>query len=76
MRRLMPVPGIGPLIATAFASLAPSADICKKGRDFAAWLGLVPQQHSTGGTQRLGVTTMMGPRQEISRIRGRIHVST
>ena len=61
-RRLMTVPGIGPLIATAFATLAPAAETFRKGRDFAAWLGLVPRQHSTGGKQRLGATTKMGER--------------
>ena len=61
-RRLMTVPGIGPLIATAIAVLAPPPDTFRKGRDFAAWLGLVPRQHSTGGKQRLGATTKMGER--------------
>jgi transposase len=61
-RRLMTIPGIGPLIATAFATLAPAAETFRKGRDFAAWLGLVPRQHSTGGKQRLGATTKMGER--------------
>lgn len=61
-RRLMTVPGIGPLIATAIAVLAPPAETFRKARDFAAWLGLVPRQHSTGGKQRLGATTKMGER--------------
>ena len=61
-KRLMTIPGIGPLIATAFATLAPAAETFRKGRDFAAWLGLVPRQHSTGGKQRLGATTKMGER--------------
>lgn len=61
-RRLMTVPGIGPLIATAIAVLAPPPETFRKGRDFAAWLGLVPRQHSTGGKQRLGATTKMGER--------------
>ena len=61
-RRLMTVPGIGPLIATAIVALAPPADTFRKARDFAAWLGLVPRQHSTGGKQRLGATTKMGER--------------
>jgi transposase len=61
-RRLMTVPGIGPLIATAIAVLAPPAKTFRKARDFAAWLGLVPRQHSTGGKQRLGATTKMGER--------------
>jgi len=61
-RRLMTVPGIGPLIATAIATLAPPAENFHKARDFAAWLGLTARQHSTGGKQRLGATTKMGER--------------
>lgn len=61
-RRLMTVPGIGPLIATAIAVLAPPPETFRKARDFAAWLGLVPRQHLTGGKQRLGATTSMGER--------------
>ena len=61
-RRLMTVPGIGPLIATAIAALAPPPETFRKARDFAAWLGLVPRQHSIGGKQRLGATTRMGER--------------
>jgi len=61
-RRLMTIPGIGPLIATAIATLAPPPETFRKGRDFAAWLGLTPRQHSTGGKQRLGATTKMGER--------------
>ena len=59
-RRLMTIPGIGPLIATAIAVLAPPPETFRRGRDFSAWLGLVPRQHSTGGKQRLGATTKMG----------------
>lgn len=61
-QRLMTVPGIGPLIATAIAVLAPPPETFRKARDFAAWLGLVPRQHSTGGKQRLGATTKMAER--------------
>jgi len=61
-QRLMTIPGIGPLIATALATLAPPPEHFRKARDFAAWLGLVPRQHSTGGKQRLGATTKMGER--------------
>lgn len=61
-RRLMTVPGIGPLIAMAIAVLAPPPETFRKARDFAAWLGLTPRQHSTGGMQRLGATTKMGER--------------
>jgi transposase len=57
-RRLMTIPGIGPLIATAMAVLAPPPETFRRGRDFAAWLGLVPRQHSTGGKQRLSAAAI------------------
>lgn len=60
-RRLMTIPEGGPLIATAIAVLAPPPETFRKARDFAAWLGLTPRQHSTGGKQRLGATTKMEP---------------
>jgi transposase len=60
-RRLMTIPGIGPISATAIAALAP-AETFAKGRDFAAWLGLTPLQRSTGGKQKLGATSKMGER--------------
>jgi transposase len=53
-RRLMTIPGIGPIAAKAIIALAPPIETFRKGRDFAAWLGLAPRQHSTGGKQRLG----------------------
>lgn len=56
------MPGIGPLIATAIAVLAPPPETFRQARDFAAWLGLTPRQHSTGGKQHLGATTKMGER--------------
>jgi len=61
-RRLMTIPGVGPLIATELVALAPPPQTFQRGRDFAAWLGLTPRQHSTGGKQRLGATTRMGER--------------
>lgn len=61
-RRLMTVPGIGPLIAAATLALAPPAETFRSGRDFAAWVGLTPVQRSTGGKQRLGRTSRMGER--------------
>ncbi|WP_245508806.1 transposase [Bradyrhizobium zhanjiangense] len=60
--RLMTVPGIGPISATAIAALAPPAETFAKGRDFAAWLGPTPLQRSTGGKQKLGATSKMGER--------------
>jgi transposase len=53
-RRLMTIPGIGPIAATAIVALAPQAATFGKGRDFAAWLGLAPLQHSTGASRNSG----------------------
>jgi transposase len=61
-RRLMTIPGIGPVTAVALTALAPPAETFKRGRDFAAWVGLTPLQHSTGGKQKLGATSKMGER--------------
>ena len=61
-KRLMTIPGIGPITATALVALAPTAQAFKRGRDFAAWLGLAPLQRSTGGKQKLGETSRMGER--------------
>ncbi len=52
-QRLMKIPGIGPMIATALISAIGDANNFKNGRELSAWLGLVPKQHSTGGQQRL-----------------------
>lgn len=60
--RLMTIPGIGPICATALEALAPTASTFSKGRDFAAWVGLVPSQHSSGGKDRLGRISKMGQR--------------
>ncbi|UVO30685.1 IS110 family transposase [Bradyrhizobium arachidis] len=61
-KRLMTIPGIGPITATALVALAPTAQAFKRGRDFAAWLGLTPLQRSTGGKQKLGEMSRMGER--------------
>jgi len=60
--RLMTIPGVGPVVATAMVALAPPASSFRRGRDFAAWLGLTPKQHSSGGKERLGRTSKMGER--------------
>ena len=52
-QRLVGVPGIGPLVATALVAAAGSGSGFSNGRDLAAWLGLVPRQHSTGGKPKL-----------------------
>jgi transposase len=61
-RRLMTIPGVGPITATAITALAPPPETFAKGRDFAAWVGLTPRQRSTGGKQRLGAISKMGER--------------
>lgn len=61
-RRLMTIPGVGPITATAIAALAPPAASFRRGRDFAAWVGLTPLQKSTGGKQKLGAISRMGER--------------
>ena len=61
-RRLMTIPGIGPITATALLALAPAPESFRKGRDFAAWVGLTPLQRSTGGKSKLGSITRMGER--------------
>jgi error-prone DNA polymerase len=62
-RRLMTIPGIGPITASLIAVTAPDFSVFKSARYFAAWLGLVPRQHSTGGKTRLGRITKAGNRE-------------
>ena len=52
-QRLQRIPGIGPLIATAIVAAIGNGAAFRKGREFAAWMGLVPRQHSTGGKAKL-----------------------
>src|SRR5207248_9455293 len=52
-RRLDAIPGIGPVTATALIAAIGNGAAFRKGREFAAWLGLVPREHSTGGKQKL-----------------------
>jgi len=59
-RRLQTMPGVGPLTALAVEAFAPAMQSFKRGRDFAAWLGLVPRQHSSGGEERLGRVSKAG----------------
>jgi transposase len=57
-QRLQAIPGIGPISATAILAAVPDATHFKNGRQFAAWLGLVPREYSTGGKPRLlGIST-------------------
>ena len=59
-RRLVAVPTIGPVIAAALAAKVPDPRRFRSGRDFAAWIGLTPKDHSTGGKTRLGGITRAG----------------
>lgn len=59
-RRLAAIPAVGPVGATLLAIKVPDASGFKSGRDFAAWLGLTPKNHSTAGKNRLGVITRAG----------------
>jgi transposase len=60
--RLMSVPGIGPIISSAMVAAVGAGDAFDKGRDFAAWLGLVPRQLSTGDRTILGKISKRGNR--------------
>jgi transposase len=60
--RLMSVPGIGPIISSAMVAAIGTGDAFSKGRDFAAWLGLVPRQMSTGDRTILGKISKRGNR--------------
>ena len=66
-RHLQTMPGIGPMIAVAIDAFAPPPEVFRSGRDFAARIGLVPRQHSTGGKARLGRVPKMG-QQDIRRL--------
>nr|WP_276543003.1 IS110 family transposase [Bradyrhizobium elkanii] len=59
-RRLAQIPSIGPIIATMLVMKTPDPLAFRSGRHFAAWLGLTPQDHSTGGKTRLGKITRAG----------------
>ena len=52
--RLAAIPGIGPIVASCLSASVPDASLFQDSREFAAYLGLVPRQHSTGGKARLG----------------------
>lgn len=61
-QRLMSVPGIGPIISTAMVAAIGTGEAFDRGRDFGAWLGLVPRQYSTGGKPILGKISKRGNR--------------
>jgi len=60
--RLMEVPGVGPVLASAMVATVPDPTAFKSGRDLAAWIGLVPRQNSSGGKEKLGGITKQGDR--------------
>jgi len=61
-RRLEEIPGVGPLVATALVAEVGDWKTFSSGRNLAAWIGLVPKQHSTGGKERLGGISKQGNR--------------
>ena len=61
-RRLDAIPGVGPALATALVASVADPKAFRSGRNFSAWIGLVPKQHSSGGKDRLGNITKQGDR--------------
>jgi len=61
-RRLMDIPGVGPLLASALVATVSEPILFRSGRNLAAWVGLVPRQNSSGGKERLGGITKAGNR--------------
>ena len=61
-KRLDAIPGVGPALATALVASVADPKAFRSGRDFSAWIGLVPKQHSSGGKERLGSISKQGDR--------------
>ena len=61
-RRLATIPGFGPIASSAFAATTPDVTAFRSARDYAAWLGLTPRAHSSGGQERLGRISKAGNR--------------
>jgi transposase len=61
-RRLMEVPGVGPIIASTVLAKVPDAKVFRSGRDFAAWIGLTGKDHGTGGRHHQGRISKQGDR--------------
>jgi transposase len=61
-KRLRYNPGVGPMLATALVASVPDPRVFQSGRNFSAWIGLVPKQHSSGGKDRLGSISKQGDR--------------
>jgi transposase len=61
-KRLDDIPGVGPALATALVASIADPKIFRSARDFSAWIGLVPKQHSSGGKDKLGSISKQGDR--------------
>src|SRR2546426_7248042 len=61
-KRLDAIPGVGPALATALVASVPDPKAFRSGRNFSAWIGLVPKQHSSGGKDKLGSISKQGDR--------------
>jgi transposase len=61
-KRLHYIPGVGPMLATALVASVADPSTFRSGRNFSAWIGLVPKQHSSGGKERLGSISKQGDR--------------
>ena len=61
-RRLDELPGVGPALATALVASVPDPKAFRSGRNFSAWIGLVPRQQSSGGKDKLGSISKQGDR--------------
>jgi len=61
-RRLDDIPGVGPALATALVASVADPNVFRSGRDFSAWIGLVPKQNSSGGKDRFGGISKRGDR--------------
>ena len=61
-KRLDAIPGVGPILATALVASVADPKVFRSGRNFSAWIGLVPKQHSSGGKDRLGSISKQGDR--------------
>ena len=61
-KRLNEIPGLGPVLATALVASVADPKAFRSGRDFSAWIGLVPKQNSSGGKERLGNISKRGDR--------------
>ncbi len=61
-KRLHLIPGVSPMLATALVASVADPKVFRSGRNFSAWIGLVPKQHSSGGKDRLGSISKQGDR--------------